>query len=67
LALGWLRRTTDTTYGFRDTIQNNRKEITTRREKGPCQSDPEGVSVLLAISREFGKSADWLMTKEEKK
>lgn len=26
-----------------------------------------GVSVLLAISREFGKSVDWLLTGEEKK
>jgi transcriptional regulator with XRE-family HTH domain len=26
-----------------------------------------GASVLLAISREFGKSVDWLLTGEEKK
>ncbi len=29
-------------------------------------SEP-GTSVLLAISREFGKSVDWLLTGEEKK
>ena len=29
-------------------------------------SEP-GASVLLAISREFGKSVDWLLTGEEKK
>jgi repressor LexA len=32
-----------------------------RGEKEP------GASVLLAISREFGKSVDWLLTGEEKK
>lgn len=26
-----------------------------------------GAAVLLAISREFGKSVDWLLTGEEKK
>jgi transcriptional regulator with XRE-family HTH domain len=30
------------------------------------QREP-GTSVLLAISREFGKSVDWLLTGEEKK
>jgi transcriptional regulator with XRE-family HTH domain len=29
-------------------------------------SEP-GASVLLAISREFGKSVDWLLTGEERK
>ena len=29
-------------------------------------SEP-GASVLLAISREFGKSVDWLLTGDEKK
>ena len=32
-----------------------------RGEKEP------GASVLLAISREFGKSVDWLLTGEERK
>lgn len=32
-----------------------------RGEKEP------GAAVLLAISREFGKSVDWLLTGEEKK
>ncbi len=26
-----------------------------------------GAAILLAISREFGKSVDWLLTGEEKK
>jgi transcriptional regulator with XRE-family HTH domain len=30
------------------------------------QREP-GAAVLLAISREFGKSVDWLLTGEEKK
>jgi transcriptional regulator with XRE-family HTH domain len=30
------------------------------------QREP-GSSVLLAISREFGKSVDWLLTGEERK
>ena len=32
-----------------------------RGEREPC------AAVLLAIGREFGKSADWLLTGEEKK
>ena len=33
-------------------------------ERGEVQA---GAEVLLAISREFGKSVDWLLTGEEKK
>jgi transcriptional regulator with XRE-family HTH domain len=33
-------------------------------ERGEAQA---GADVLLAISREFGKSVDWLLTGEEKK
>ena len=33
-------------------------------ERGEVQS---GAEVLLAISREFGKSVDWLLTGEEKR
>jgi len=33
-------------------------------ERGEVEA---GAAVLLAISREFGKSVDWLLTGEEKK
>ncbi len=33
-------------------------------ERGEAQA---GAEVLLAISREFGKSVDWLLTGEEKR
>jgi transcriptional regulator with XRE-family HTH domain len=33
-------------------------------ERGEAEA---GAAVLLAISREFGKSVDWLLTGEEKK
>ncbi len=33
-------------------------------ERGEAEA---GAAVLLAISREFGKSIDWLLTGEEKK
>jgi len=32
-----------------------------------ADSRKQGSSVLLAISREFGKSVDWLLTGEGKK
>jgi len=33
-------------------------------ERGEAEA---GAAVLLAISREFGKSVDWLLTGQEKK
>jgi hypothetical protein len=41
--------------------------VLTLNFKGERGEKEPGASVLLAISREFAKSVDWLLTGEEKK
>lgn len=46
--------------GFRLGIAQSHLSALEHGEREPC------ATVLLAISREFGKSVDWLLTGEEK-
>lgn len=46
--------------GFRLGIAQSHLSALEHGEREPC------AAVLLAISREFGKSVDWLLTGEEK-